>query len=251
MDGSQRGPFLGPPSAFSLRRTRSSERVQGSHAVVEGCRANTPQSILVHWVLRGPPQGLPDDLQPLALPSGFPNPTGLHVRADGDLRTAGLQMLGSDPPPLPAPSSLLRGRRPGQRSCWDVKPEGPIHPDAGQCLFPTRLHVPRVRTSVLGGPAAPAPHVNTDKPVLALLSPGMHPLCPLPGHTPLRSAPAPAHCPTGQGVRCEGRVPQAPGRILPKPSILIATRLWNTRHLILLLPAQRAPFSQEPLFPTP
>lgn len=78
-----------PPSAFSLRRTRSSERVQGSHAVVEGCGANTPQSILVHWVLRGPPQGLPDDLQPLALPSGFPNPTGLHVRAEATCEQPG------------------------------------------------------------------------------------------------------------------------------------------------------------------
>lgn len=96
----------------------------------ESLGANTPQSIFVHPVLRGPPQGLPDDLQPLTLPSGFPNPTRLRVRADGDLRTAGLQMPGSDPLPLSAPSSLRRGRRPGQRPCWDVEPEGPMHPDA-------------------------------------------------------------------------------------------------------------------------
>ena len=135
MDGSQRGPFLGPrtPLASAGRGPPSGSRgptQSWKDGFRESLGANTPQSILVHPVLRSPPQGLPDDLQPLALPSGFPNPTGLRVRADGDLRTVGLQMPGSDPLPLPAPSSLRRGRRPGQRSCWDVEPEGPIHPDA-------------------------------------------------------------------------------------------------------------------------
>ena len=196
MDGSQRGPFLGPrtPLASAGRGPPSGSRgptQSWKDGFRESLGANTPQSILVHPVLRSPPQGLPDDLQPLALPSGFPNPTGLRVRADGDLRTVGLQMPGSDPLPSqrPAPCGVGAALASDLAGMWSPRAQY-IRTLPGQCPVPTRLHMPRVRTPVLGGPAAPAPRVNPDKPVLALLSPGIRPLCPLPGHTALRSAPA-------------------------------------------------------------
>ena len=187
--GSQRGPFPGPraPSASAGRgppRGSGGPTKSWKDGFRESLGANTPPLIPVHPVLRGPPQGLPDDA-PALCSRVSQTPPGCALE-----RTATCEQRGCRPPALTRCSSQRPRLLAAWAPPWPVAGLGRGAPGAtasqplltlGQCPDPTRLHVPPVRTSFLGwswgctslprtapSPVNPAP----DKPSLALLSPG-------------------------------------------------------------------------------